>query len=289
MKKIEIDKDKDQYILYIYPSTPSQIVFFSNNYPVKPQAKILSLKATSNSLKEALPVSAEFFEIVETTTNKQNKNTHKALLVCKEDDYVLLDKLPTILPPSKIINLFKKYLFNATYDYIKEYGDIIEAKNPIEFFKMRDSLDDIIDGNLRKKVKKSNDNNDTSVPTVNAYIFSNNINDATNLNPQCKLLTLRCHTYDIKKYLPLRIEQLNWINSNTCIIIADDYDALKSFKEQLAPHDIVMEYRKFMASQIIYKYKIMKNRSYKLKELNKLLKDIQNLILQDFVSINEGR
>lgn len=265
------EKENAKYILYIFPSNPEQIIFFNPNGEITPTGKIMEIKSNENKIKEDLPVIPEFFKVIKT---RNKENIKEALLICKDEEYVLLEQLLSVQAPKYINEEFKYQLTNIVYDYLKKYGDILKKLNPIKYGRLKNSIDSINKKEITTTINASKGKANNNV----IYIFPNDLNNALRSNPRCKVIEINCQAYEIKNKFHISMERLHFLGNNEFIIVSDDFSLLKQFKNVRALDEIAIEYRRIMTSLLISESFQRRNRLIDKKELEEIIKKLKNII-----------
>ena len=280
------NNNKEKFILYIYPSDPEQIIYYGGKNNVQSECKMMVFDSLLSMMHEKLPVPPESMELVsvrkEKNPSKENVNVFSYLFICKDDDYVLLEDLPNVQPPLNVVKKFKVRILNIVNEYLKEYGKIISATNPIYYGRIKDSRDALQESYFSSTVDELNSKNKTSRDDRSKiYSFPTDIENALNKNAETKIVSLNGSIVDIKKHLPINIKYLHGYDSNQYILLSEDFNLLKHIPTQVSPTGIAMEYRKLLASTFAQKYFIENNKSMKPKEARALYNVLTERINDD--------
>ncbi|MBD5405108.1 hypothetical protein HDR59_01000 [bacterium] len=280
------NNNKEKFILYIYPSDPEQIIYYGGKNNVQSECKMMVFDSLLSMMHEKLPVPPESMELVsvrkEKNPSKENVNVFSYLFICKDDDYVLLEDLPNVQPPLNVVKKFKVRILNIVNEYLKEYGKIISATNPVYYGRIKDSRDALQESYFSSTVDELNSKNKTTKGNRSKiYIFPTDIENALNKNAETKILSLNGSIADIKKLLPINIRYLHGYDTNQYILLSDDFSLLTHLPTQVSPNGIAMEYRKLLASTFAQKYFIENNKSMKPKEARALYNVLTDRINDD--------
>ncbi|MGN0930057.1 MAG: hypothetical protein ACI4N3_05440 [Alphaproteobacteria bacterium] len=275
----EIKKDGiEKFKFYIYPSNPEQITFYGSKDKVLTKCKLFEIDTYPSLFINSLPITPKKMELVKTCNKKKGLNENIYLFICKDDEYVVLDNLPEVTPPSIVTERFKINILKITNDYLKEYGDMISNKNPVFYDRIKGSRDFVL-SNTMDKFNKENKTSFGNSSTV--YIFPNEIENALKKKVKTKIISLNSSIVDIKKYLPIDIEMLCAYYDNQYILLSEDFKILKHIPTTNASTEIATEYRKLITSEFLSKYIIKKDKNMKRKDARIIFEALAN-------SVNDG-
>lgn len=280
------NSNKEKFILYIYPSDPEQIIFYSGKYNMQSECKIMIFDSLLSVMHDKFPISPESMEFInvrkEKNTSQENVNVFSYLFICKDEDYALLEDLPNVQPPLNVVKKFKVHILNIINAYLKEYGKIISLTNPVYYGRIKESRDYLQESYFSATVDKFNNKNKTAKNTHSKiYIFPTNIENALNTNAETKVMLLNGSIIDIKNNLPINIKSLHGYDNNTYILLSEDFNLLQHIPTVISPANIAVEYRKLMASTFLQKYFVENDKSMKPKEARALYNVLTDKINSD--------
>lgn len=278
-------KGIERFVVYIYPSDPGQVVYFGNQKSTEHICKLMVIDTLPYMFKSQLPFPPVVLETIDIHNKKNMLKENIMLYICKEDDYVLLDDLPAITPPSQIIKSFKFHILDIVNKYLSDYGDVILNRNPVYYNRLKNSRD-FLQGikflsNIQKNKTKSSSKDKRYKKSSKIYIFPNEIDNVLANKPICKELNINTSVFDLKSDLSITTNGVSINDNGEYIVLSDDFDVIKGLEYKVAPKSVALEYKKIFTSNFMFRVNVVGDISIKKKEARILIEKMQNCINDD--------